>query len=238
MMKQLLMQPALWLCVSMISYPDYWCFNKDTTFLHNSTILPHSEKRETALEPFPFQLIFVISSEVCFHHLLPGLVSDGDIGFQGIDNTKRVFPQFCGPQFCGSMVALPGGAGSRLSRQTAAHRRRLWATGTPIPVRQGPISAYGAPQSLAQRAEPASRCGCLATVRVTSRNRDDTRSPPLFPSRNCHFPFAELKGKSHICLNVTNPHPNDEEDHLHLQAGRQRLEQPVRQREGQGRCRR
>ena len=110
-MKQLLMQPALWLCVSMISYPDYWCFNKDTTFLHNSTILPHSEKRETALEPFPFQLIFLISSEVCFHHLLPGLVRDGDIGFQGIDNTKRVFPQFCGPQFCGSMVALPGGGG-------------------------------------------------------------------------------------------------------------------------------
>lgn len=30
-------------------------------------------------------------------------------------------------------------AGSRLSRQTAAHRRRLWATGTPIPVRQVPI---------------------------------------------------------------------------------------------------
>ena len=108
-MKQSLMQPALWLCVSMISYPDYWCFNKDTTFLHNSTILPHTEKRETALEPFPFQLICFISSEVSFHHLLPGLVSDGDIGFQGIDNTKRVFPQFCGPQFCGSMVALPGG---------------------------------------------------------------------------------------------------------------------------------
>jgi hypothetical protein len=42
------------------------------------------EKRETALEPFPFQLIFVISSKVCFHHLLPGLVRDGDIGFQGI----------------------------------------------------------------------------------------------------------------------------------------------------------
>jgi hypothetical protein len=83
MMKQSLMQPALWLCVSMISYPDYWCFNKDTTFLHNSTILPHSEKRETALEPFPFQLIFIISSEVCSHHLLPGLVRDGDIGFQG-----------------------------------------------------------------------------------------------------------------------------------------------------------
>ena len=53
-----------------------------------------------------------------------------------------------------------GGTGSRLSRQTAAHRHRLWATGTPIPVRQVPILACGAPQSLAQRAESASRCGC------------------------------------------------------------------------------
>ena len=206
-MKQLLMQPALWLCVSMISYPDYWCFNKDTTFLHNSTILPHSEKRETALEPFPFQLIFVISSEVCFHHLLPGLVSDGDIGFQGIDNTKRVFPQFCGPQFCGSMVALPGGAGSRLSRQTAAHRRRLWATGTPIPVRQGPISAYGAPQSLAQRAEPASRCGCLATVRVTSRKQGRhlqkwAKMKVTYPKQGRHpqsAPFPFPKQSHSIC---------------------------------------
>ena len=76
-------------------------------------------------------------------------------------------------------------AGSRLSRQTAAHRRRLWATGTPIPVRQGPISAYGAPQSLAQRAEPASRCGCLATVRVTSRKQG--RHPQSAP-----FPFPKL----------------------------------------------
>ena len=49
-----------------------------------------TEKRETALEPFPFQLIFVISSEVCFHHLLPGLVRDGDIGFQGLfDHLSR-----------------------------------------------------------------------------------------------------------------------------------------------------
>ena len=78
-----------------------------------------------------------------------------------------------------------GGAGSRLSRQTAAHRRRLWATGTPIPVRQGPILAYGAPQSLAQRAESASRCGCLATVRVTSRKQG--RHPQSAP-----FPFPKL----------------------------------------------
>ena len=49
-----------------------------------------TEKRETALEPFPFQLIFVISSEVCFHHLLPGLVRDGDIGIQGLfDHLSR-----------------------------------------------------------------------------------------------------------------------------------------------------
>jgi hypothetical protein len=39
------------------------------------------EKRETALEPFPFQLIFVISSEVCFHHLLPSLVNQYMYGF-------------------------------------------------------------------------------------------------------------------------------------------------------------
>ena len=36
------------------------------------------------MEPFPFQLICFISSEVCFHHLLPGLVRNGNIGFQGI----------------------------------------------------------------------------------------------------------------------------------------------------------
>ena len=41
-------------------------------------------KRETASESFPLHLICFISSEVCFHHLLPGLVRDGDIGFQGI----------------------------------------------------------------------------------------------------------------------------------------------------------
>ena len=36
------------------------------------------------MESFPFQLICFISSEVCFHHLLPGLVRNGNIGFQGI----------------------------------------------------------------------------------------------------------------------------------------------------------
>ena len=42
------------------------------------------------MEPFPFQLICFISSEVCFHHLLPGHVRDGDIGFQGLfDHLSR-----------------------------------------------------------------------------------------------------------------------------------------------------
>ena len=42
------------------------------------------------MEPFPFQLIFFISSEVCFHDLHPGPVRDGDIGFQGLfDHLSR-----------------------------------------------------------------------------------------------------------------------------------------------------
>ena len=53
--------------------------NKDSDYFLIST-----EKRETALEPFPFQLIFVISSEVCFHHLLPGLVSESNVWFHCI----------------------------------------------------------------------------------------------------------------------------------------------------------
>ena len=43
-----------------------------------------TEKRETALEPFPFQLICFISSEVCFHHLLPGLVSQCNVWFHRV----------------------------------------------------------------------------------------------------------------------------------------------------------
>ena len=92
--------------------------------------------------------------------------------------------------------------GSRLSRQTAAHRHRLWATGTPIPVRQGPISACGAPQSPALRAEPASRCGCLATVRVTSRKQGRhpqkwAKMKVTYPKQGRHpqsapFPFPKL----------------------------------------------
>ncbi len=47
------------------------------------------------------------------------------------------------------------------SRQTAAHRHPLWTYKTPHLVRQGPISACGAPQPPAQRTKAASRCGCL-----------------------------------------------------------------------------
>ena len=71
--------------------------------------------------------------------------------------------------------------------QTAAHRHPLWATRTPIPMRQGPILGYGAPQSPTQRTELASPCGSLAVVRKTSRN--------------WRFSFAELDGKNHICGN-------------------------------------
>ena len=47
-------------------------------------------------------------------------------------------------------------------RQTSAHRSSFYVPTTGFAVRRGPKSAIGAPQSPAQRAEPASRCGYLA----------------------------------------------------------------------------
>ena len=66
---------------------------KRDQFLHSSItyrpknsdyLLIRTEKREKALKPFPFQLIFVISSEVCSHHHLPGLVSESNVWFHCI----------------------------------------------------------------------------------------------------------------------------------------------------------
>ena len=71
--------------------------------------------------------------------------------------------------------------------QTAAHRHPLWATRTPIPMRQVPKSGFGAPQSSTYRVHGPFPCGCLAAVRKTSRN--------------WRFSFAELDGKNHICRN-------------------------------------
>ena len=70
---------------------------KRDQFLHSSItykpknsdcFLIRTEKRETALEPFPFQLICFISSEVSFHHLLPGLVRDSE-GFRTCSPDSR-----------------------------------------------------------------------------------------------------------------------------------------------------
>ena len=47
-------------------------------------------------------------------------------------------------------------------RQVAAQGHQLEDPSTPLTVRQGPISACGAPQPQAQRTERAFPCGCLA----------------------------------------------------------------------------
>ena len=39
------------------------------------------------MEQFPLHLICFISSKVCFHHLLPGLVSDGNLDFRELYST-------------------------------------------------------------------------------------------------------------------------------------------------------
>ena len=36
------------------------------------------------MEPFPSQLIFFISSEVCLHHTLPGLISNSNVWFHSL----------------------------------------------------------------------------------------------------------------------------------------------------------
>ena len=60
-------------------------------------------------------------------------------------------------------------------RQTAAHKSSLYVSTTGFVVRRGPKSACGAPQSPAQRAEPASRCGYLAAVGVGGLRAGDWR---------------------------------------------------------------
>ena len=55
-------------------------------------------------------------------------------------------------------------------RQTAAHQHPLEGPEWPLNVRQGPISACGAPQPAAQRAERLLPCGSLAKLRADWRN--------------------------------------------------------------------
>ena len=55
-------------------------------------------------------------------------------------------------------------------RQVAAQEHPLEGHTRPLNVRQGPISACGAPQPPAQRAERGFPCGCLAEHRVVWRN--------------------------------------------------------------------
>ena len=55
-------------------------------------------------------------------------------------------------------------------RQSAAHQHPLEGPTRPPHVRHGPISACGAPQPAAQRAERGFPCGCLAEHRAVWRN--------------------------------------------------------------------
>ena len=75
-------------------------------------------------------------------------------------------------------------------RQTAARGSWLYVPITGVAVRRGPKSACGAPQSPTQRAEPASRCGCLAAgmakgTRGARRSSGATTGFPRGRRRGC-----------------------------------------------------
>ena len=53
----------------------------NTKITNYSLLFPLIQKKGNSLEPFPFQLICFISSEVCIHHMLPDFVSQCNVWF-------------------------------------------------------------------------------------------------------------------------------------------------------------